>query len=142
VAFCGARGRTIEVGHLDGREENNRAPNKVWTCRACETKIGLVMARAGLGRRTRQYNAGTPSRGARSLGQRILAALGLKGQGTIEPAAAVFFAGFVISDGSELCIGIAANCLFGVRMSSCTEGVMKSTGAANAVLGIRRFRIS
>lgn len=45
------------------------------------------MAREGLGRRTLQFNPS--SRGATSLGQWVTAVLSMKGQGPMEPAAAV-----------------------------------------------------
>jgi hypothetical protein len=44
------------VGHLDGFEENTDPQNLIWNCRACNTRLGVVFKRLGLGRRTRQYN--------------------------------------------------------------------------------------
>ena len=44
------------MGHLDGHEENGEPENLIWTCRACNTRLGVVFKRLGLGRRTRQYN--------------------------------------------------------------------------------------
>jgi hypothetical protein len=60
--FCGSR-RNVEIGHLDGFEEHNNPENLVWTCRRCNTRMGIEYARRGKGRRTRQYNAGVPTYG-------------------------------------------------------------------------------
>ncbi len=76
-AFCGSR-RNVEVHHVDGREENLRRENLCWACRSCNTKLGVVMNRAGLGRRTRQFNP--PSAGARNLAQWMIAVLSAKGE--------------------------------------------------------------
>lgn len=46
------------------------------------------MTKGGLGRRTRQYNP-APTQGARSLGQWMTAVFSMKGQGPMEPSAAV-----------------------------------------------------
>jgi hypothetical protein len=32
--------------------------NLRWLCKRCNTRLGLAMARAGIGRRTRQFNPG------------------------------------------------------------------------------------
>lgn len=80
--------RNIEVHHLDGHEENTDPDNLVWACRRCNTIIGVVFKRAGLGRRTRQFNPNAP--GARTLSQWVTAVLSMKGEsGAMEPAAAV-----------------------------------------------------
>jgi hypothetical protein len=65
--FCGSV-RNVEVGHVDGHAENTSAENLVWTCRRCNTQMGAVFKRAGIGRRTRQFNPG-----AQSLGQWLVA---------------------------------------------------------------------
>jgi hypothetical protein len=78
----------VEIHHVDGLEEHGERENLSWCCRKCNTKIGAVMARQGLGRRTKQYNP-PASTGARSLGQWMTAVLSMKGQGPMEPAAAV-----------------------------------------------------
>ena len=62
-AFCGSR-RNVEVGHIDGKEQNSNPQNLIWNCRACNTRMGVVFKRHGLGRRTRQYNPGAESLGA------------------------------------------------------------------------------
>ena len=62
--------------------------NLIWACRSCNTRIGVVMARAGLGRRTRQFNP--RARGAKSLGQWVSAVMSMKGEAyAMSPAAAV-----------------------------------------------------
>jgi len=68
----------VVVGHLDGFEENTAAENLIWNCRACNTRLGIVFARRGLGRRTRQFNPS--SDGAHSLGQWLTAVMSMKGQ--------------------------------------------------------------
>lgn len=59
--FCGARrfkdrGTVIEVGHFDGDETNTTPENLHWTCRSCNQRVAANMKRAGVGRRTHQYN--------------------------------------------------------------------------------------
>jgi len=76
-AFCGAA-RNVEVHHVDGREEHTDRANLAWACRSCNTSIGAALKRAGLGRRTHQFNAAQT--GARSLGQWVTAVLSMKGQ--------------------------------------------------------------
>jgi hypothetical protein len=49
----------VEVGHIDGHEENAAPENMAWTCRACNTTIGFVLRRARLGRLPRQFNPNT-----------------------------------------------------------------------------------
>ena len=66
------------MGHLDGFEENTNPENLIWNCRACNTCLGVVFKRLGLGRRTRQYNPA--SQGATSLGQWLTAVMSMKGQ--------------------------------------------------------------
>ena len=96
-AWCGKRlkGREAMVAHVDGREENNSPENLAWTCRSCNTKTANVAKRAGLGRRTRQYNPSgndNPSgNGAKTLGAYINAILSMKGEagGNMDVAAAV-----------------------------------------------------
>jgi hypothetical protein len=46
------------VDHIDGDESNGAPENLRWLCKSCNTKLGLAMARSGMGRRTRQYNPG------------------------------------------------------------------------------------
>lgn len=76
-ALCGST-RNVEVGHLDGHEENTAPENLIWNCRACNTKLGVVYKRLGMGRRTCQYNPST--KGATSLGQWLAAVMSMKGE--------------------------------------------------------------
>lgn len=46
------------MDHRDGDEWNDSPENLRWLCKACNTRLGLAMARAGEGRRTRQFNPG------------------------------------------------------------------------------------
>jgi hypothetical protein len=69
-AFCGSN-ENVEVGHLDGHEENDDPRNLVWNCRSCNTRLGHIFKTLGIGRRTRQYNPGT--QGAQSSEQYALA---------------------------------------------------------------------
>lgn len=55
--YCGSR-RNVEIHHKDGDESNTERSNLAWACRSCNTAIGIEHARRGIGRRTRQYNAG------------------------------------------------------------------------------------
>lgn len=74
--FCGTT-QGLMVGHIDGHEENNEPRNKAWTCRSCNSKTGHAFKRAGVGRRTRQYN---PQGGAQSLGAWMNAVMSMKGE--------------------------------------------------------------
>jgi len=67
----------VEVGHLDGHEENTGPENLIWNCRACNTRLGVVFKHLGMGRRTRQFN---PGEGANSLGQWLTAVMSMKGE--------------------------------------------------------------
>jgi hypothetical protein len=78
----------VEIGHLDGCEENTSAENLIWNCRACNTRLGVVFKRLGMGRRTRQYNPGKGVTGARSLGQWLTAVLSMKGESDQMPVPA------------------------------------------------------
>jgi hypothetical protein len=66
------------VGHVDGEERNTAAHNLFWTCRSCNVLCANVLRRAGIGRKTRQYNPA--SAGATSLGQWLTAVQSMKGQ--------------------------------------------------------------
>ena len=75
-ALCGNPGR-VEVGHVDGHEENTAPENLFWTCRPCNVKSGNHMRKHGMGRLTRQYN---PSGGAKNLAQWLTAVTSMKGE--------------------------------------------------------------
>jgi hypothetical protein len=66
------------VGHLNGDESDGEPANLVWNCRSCNTRLGVVFKRLGLGRRTRQYNP--VAEGAKSLGQWLTAVTSMKGE--------------------------------------------------------------
>jgi hypothetical protein len=66
----------VEVGHLDGHEENSEPENLIWNCRACNTRLGVVFRDLGMGRITRQFN---PTQGAKSLGQWLTAVMSMRG---------------------------------------------------------------
>ena len=85
--FCGSTSN-VEVHHIDGFEEHFERSNLTWACRRCNTTVGIVMARAGLGRRTHQHNP--QAQGAKSLRQWVIAVLSMKGESDrMAPAAAV-----------------------------------------------------
>jgi hypothetical protein len=76
------------VHHADGDEHNAAPENLVWACRSCNTLIGVVMKRSGLGVLTAQFNP--KPEGARTLAQWVSAALSMKGESdAMEPEAAV-----------------------------------------------------
>ena len=88
-ALCGSE-KNVEVGHVDGHEENCSPANTFWTCRPCNVRCGNTLRRAGLGRLTRQYNPAASS-GAENLGQWMNAVMSIKGDsgGTMSVSDAV-----------------------------------------------------
>lgn len=66
--------------HADGHEEHTERANLLWACRRHNTRIGVVVKRLGLGRRTRQFNP--KAQGARNLAQWLMAVLSMKGEST------------------------------------------------------------
>jgi hypothetical protein len=54
--LCGSK-RFLVVDHRDGNESNGSPENLRWLCKSCNTVNGAEMARAGKGKRTRQYNS-------------------------------------------------------------------------------------
>jgi hypothetical protein len=86
-AFCGAT-LNVDVHHIDGHEEHTQGDNVVWACRSCNVLAGNAMRRAGLGRKTVQFNP--TSQGAGSLRQWLTAVRSMKGEITdMDTAAAV-----------------------------------------------------
>jgi 5-methylcytosine-specific restriction endonuclease McrA len=83
--YCGRPDGWLEVDHINGYEEDNSPENLAWACRACNTQKGAVFARAGIGRRTRQFNprarkrAARATRGAGTLAEWMEAVMALKG---------------------------------------------------------------
>jgi hypothetical protein len=81
-ALCGSR-RNVEVGHVSGDESDGARENLMWNCRSCNTRMGALFKRLGIGRRTRQFNpaAGRGSQqGARNLAQWVVAVMSMKGE--------------------------------------------------------------
>jgi hypothetical protein len=76
-SFCGSS-RNVEVGHANGREEDNSRENKIWTCRACNVRCGNTLRAAGIGRLTRQFNP--DAKGATSLAAWLSAVMSMKGE--------------------------------------------------------------
>lgn len=76
--YCG-QPNARDVDHLDGQESNQAQDNLAWSCVSCNTAKGAAFARAGLGRRTRQFNP--KAKGAANLAQWVLAVLSIKGHG-------------------------------------------------------------
>jgi hypothetical protein len=74
------------VGHVDGDESNGAQENLGPTCRSCNARTAHVMKRAGIGRRTRQYNP--RGEGAQTLGQWMAAVLSMRGQSDQMPVGA------------------------------------------------------
>ncbi len=62
--YCGSK-RSIDLEHIDGREENNEPANLMYACRSCNTRKGARFARLLLGRKTRQYNPRSAARNLR-----------------------------------------------------------------------------
>lgn len=63
--FCGSV-RTVEVEHISGNESDGARENLMWACRSCNVKKANLMRRNGLGKKTRQYNAGKIRTNARA----------------------------------------------------------------------------
>ena len=78
-AMCGAR-KNVEVGHVNGREEDNAPHNLIWNCRSCNVKAANALRKAGRGRLTNQYNPGKTA-GAQSMGQWVNAVTSIRGEG-------------------------------------------------------------
>jgi len=56
-ALCGST-RFLVIDHIDGDESNGSPENLRYLCKRDNTRLGLAMARAGQGKRTRQFNPG------------------------------------------------------------------------------------
>jgi hypothetical protein len=65
---------------VGGLEENTASENLFRTCRNCNVRSALALKRAGIGRRTHQFNPAAA--GARSLGQWLTAVTCMKGEST------------------------------------------------------------
>lgn len=81
--LCGANPQRLDVGHINGKEEDNRPENLMPVCRSCNVRSGNTLRAAGIGRLTRQYNP-QKGKGATSYGQYVRAALVMRGQAEAE----------------------------------------------------------
>jgi hypothetical protein len=73
----------VEVGHISGDERDDSPANLFWICRSCNVRSGNTLRKAGIGRKTRQYNPA--SQGATSLAQWLTAVMSMKGQSDAMP---------------------------------------------------------
>ena len=71
------------MGHVDGEERNTAQHNLFWTCRSCNVLCANALRRAGIGRKTRQYNP--QIEGAKTLGQWFTAVTSMKGESNVMP---------------------------------------------------------
>jgi len=58
--LCGSKS-DLQVMHLDGNESNGDGRNLAYGCRSCNQKLSAAFKKAGLGKRTRQYNPASGS---------------------------------------------------------------------------------
>jgi hypothetical protein len=58
--FCASR-QNVDIDHVDGDESGDEDFNKIYLCRICNTRKGIVQKRARVGIRTRQYNPNSPT---------------------------------------------------------------------------------
>lgn len=75
--LCGSR-HNVEVGHINGDEDDSGKANLFWTCRVCNVRCANALRRAGIGRLTVQNNPA--SQGAKSLAQWLTAVTSMKGE--------------------------------------------------------------
>lgn len=73
--------KQMMVDHKDGNESNGARSNLRWLCRSCNTRLGALAAKLGIGRRTVQYNPKARS-GAPNLAAYLTAIMVLKGEST------------------------------------------------------------
>jgi len=64
--FCGSR-QHVGVHHFDGNEDHGHRQNLGWACKRCNAKIAHWMKRAGIGKRTRQFNPSKASKESQML---------------------------------------------------------------------------
>jgi len=67
--FCGSN-QQIQIGHVNGHEEDGEPENLIWTCRSCNQIHANTLRAFGLGRLTKQYN---PAAGAANIFQYSMA---------------------------------------------------------------------
>ena len=76
--LCGSK-QNVEVGHVNGYEEDTDAANLFYTCRSCNVRCANTLRKAGIGRPTRQYNPASLG-GAKTLASWMNAVLSMKGE--------------------------------------------------------------
>ncbi len=76
--YCG-NPNAIDIEHISGNEADEAPENLTYACRSCNVKKGRALLKAGIGRKTRQYNPAKAA-GAKSLGQWMKAVLSAKGE--------------------------------------------------------------
>jgi hypothetical protein len=80
--YCGSPSARC-VDHINGFEDDLAPDNLARACQSCNTAKGLLFARLGIGRRTRQFNPKARAAGARSLAQWVMAVISIKGHGPL-----------------------------------------------------------
>jgi hypothetical protein len=58
--YCGSR-KNIVPDHVNGDESDNSPANLLPACKSCNTRLGKLFKRLGIGKRTAQFNAGRRS---------------------------------------------------------------------------------
>jgi uncharacterized protein YlaI len=53
--FCASR-KNVDIDHVSGHEADDSPANKMFLCRSCNTRKGIMQARNRIGTRTRQFN--------------------------------------------------------------------------------------
>jgi len=88
---CGSP-RARDRHHIDGHESHGDVKNLARACRSCNVRIGNVMRKAGLGKKTQQFNP--TATGASSLGQYLSAVQIVRGAipGNVKSAVALLHA--------------------------------------------------
>ncbi len=56
--YCGSK-KNLTVDHISGDESDPDPRNLAWACKSCNTRKGSAFKKAGIGRPTEQYNAGS-----------------------------------------------------------------------------------
>lgn len=73
----------MEVGHVNGLEQDSDSANLFWTCRRCNVLSANTLRKAGIGRLTKQYNP--TGEGAKTLAQWLTAVMSMKGESEAMP---------------------------------------------------------
>lgn len=61
--FCGLK-KNVGVCHINGNEDDGAPENLMWGCKSCNAIAAVLMKRAGVGKRTQQYNPAKMSKRA------------------------------------------------------------------------------